>query len=288
MSPATTAPTGSGQLVLTSKTVCQVPQLRTLFVKQLPELEGLYPASMKAAAARLARAVLTEVQKNELLGKSTGMSLLSCAVQAATLNLEIGGPTGQSFLVPYFNNNLKVYEAQFQLGYRGMITLAYRSQRIASITAQLVREGDTFRVKYGTQAGIEHEPGKVRGVPSAAYAVVTYKGGGVDFDVMAYPEIDEHRKRYSKMGTDDKGNAKGIWRSAFDAMALKTVLRKVLKRCPIGVDLGPDETDEPGFTVDVPPMEPEPRALESGDDNGIDESHGDAWEGDQTLGEQSQ
>jgi len=237
-----TEPAPQGTLVkIDRKAVVGVPQLRDLFAAQQPELERLYPAPLRTAAARLVRAVVTEVQKNPDLAKCTGFSLLSCAVQAAQLNLEIGGPTGQSYLVPYWNKEVGAREAQFQLGYRGMITLAFRSKRVAAVTAQLVRQGDHFEVTFGTRMGIDHRPGQTRGPATHAYAVVTFHGGAIDFEVMSVPEIDEHRKKYSRQGTGEEGRRAGVWAANFEAMALKTVLRKVLKRSPIGVDLGPDE-----------------------------------------------
>lgn len=237
-------------------------QLRTVFLDQQPDLERMYPPHLKQAAARLARAVITEVAKSPQLQKCTAQSLLSCAVQAATLNLEIGGPLGQAFMVPYSG------AASFQIGYRGLITLAYRSNKVASITAQIVHEGDTFKVQYGTQPGIIHEPGTKRGAITHYYAVVSYKGGGIDFEVMTVQQVDMHRQKFSKQGNDNQGRPAGIWAAHYDAMSLKTVLRKVLKRAPIGVDLGQDEMDEGNGLAAFPTNDPLPMELPSHDEHG--------------------
>lgn len=263
MTTTTPAPQQPAPLAKIEKnTVCTVPQLRTLFTQSHPELVKLYPAHMQQAAARLARAVVTEVQKNPELATCTGMSLVSCAVQAAQLNLEIGGPTGQSYMVPYWNKQIGQNEAQFQLGYRGMITLAYRSRLVAAVTAKAVRSGDEFDVVYGTRPGIDHRPG-TGGDITHVYAVVQFKGGGLDFEVMTRDQIEQHRITYSRQGTDsNRGNkAKGIWEKSWEAMALKTVIRRLLKRCPIGVDLGAEEIEEPAALaadqpVQLPAAEP--------------------------------
>lgn len=244
MAIATTADPGNGTLArIDPKTVAAPPHLRALLSAQMPDLEKMYAPAMRTAAARLARAVVTEVSKQPKLAKCSALSLISCAVQAAQLQLEIGGPTGQSYMVPYWNKELNVFEAAYQLGYRGMLTLAIRSRAVTAPTVQLVRQGDLFKARYGTTMKIEHEWGEKRGDYTHAYAKITYRAGGDDFEVMTIPEIDDHRRRYSKQGTAKNGERDGIWLTSFDAMALKTPLRKLLKRCPIGVD--PGLMDEP-------------------------------------------
>ncbi len=262
MNATTTAPLAR---IETNRALPQ-SELQTVFLEQQPQMERLYSPHMKQAAARLARAVVTEVSKNQQLQQCTGASLLSCAMQAATLNLEIGGPLGQSYLVPYKNNGIS--EATFQLGYRGLITLAYRSNKVAAVTAQIVYEGDVFRVQYGTHPGIIHEPATKRGPVTHYYAVVSYKGGGIDFEVMTEQQVDSHRARFSKQGNYN-GKCSGIWLAHYDAMSLKTVLRKVLKRAPIGVDIGQDEMDGDANGVTAFPVnDPLPAELPPHDQHG--------------------
>jgi phage RecT family recombinase len=259
MSTATEAPQQNGQLAkidadLGPRDILPLRELRSVLAAKLPNLERLYPPHMRAAAARLSRAIVIEVErdaqkdpKEQSLCRSSSRSLVACLFQAATLNLEIGGVLGQSYLVPYFNKELGVYEAAYQLGYRGMLTLAFRSGRVGGCTAQLAYKGDHFEVQYGTAMGIGHRPGAARGEPTHAYAVVTYKGGGLDFEVMTVPEVDEHRKKFSRQGTSRDGGRAGVWAKNFNAMALKTVLRKLLKRAPVGID--PGLLDEPEEAV---------------------------------------
>lgn len=47
-------------------------------------------------------------------------------------------PLGQAYLIPFWNGKARRLECQFQLGYKGMIDLAYRSGRISSIQAHVV------------------------------------------------------------------------------------------------------------------------------------------------------
>lgn len=75
------------------------------------------------------------------------MSFIAALMNAAQLGLEPNTPLGQAFLIPYKNKgNL---ECQFQLGYRGMIDLAYRNERMQSIEFHTVYENDVFEYELG-------------------------------------------------------------------------------------------------------------------------------------------
>ncbi len=237
--------------------------LRQYICGGVSNLQKMYPDAMKSAANRLAQAIVTEVAKSESLQKCTPLSLWSCAVQAAQLNIEIGGPLGQAYMVP------RKGQACFQVGYRGMITLAQRSRRIAVIRAVLVRKGDHFKVKQGSDAGIEHEPANKSREWTHCYAIVKYRGGGEDFEVMTQEEVFAHRDRFSQEWKS-RGQA-SVWGQHPEPMAMKTLIHKLVKRCPIGVDLGPDEevSEAPAAAGAIAEATaPAAEQLEAGDDDG--------------------
>lgn len=271
-------PQENGLAKIDERTVCNTRQLATLFESAIPRIKKSLPPTMKQHAERMARCAVTEFQKNQSLAKCTGMSVLSCCLQAASLGLEIGGPMGQCYMVPYGS------QATFQIGYRGMITLAFRSGEIANIYAAVVREKDKFRMLRGTSPGIDHEPvacggGQVVG----AYAVVVYKSGQINYEYMTRDDIEHHRKTYSKQPNSL------LWTSAWNEAAKKTVLRRVLKQCPQAADVSsvPDLDDgeivdtTAAFTVaglpeaaaELPPVE----------DNGVDEPSGALFPAEQDV-----
>ena len=63
---------------------------------------------------------------------------------AAQLGMEPNTPLGQAYLIPFYNNKTHCSECQFQLGYKGLIDLAYRSGEVSIIQAQVVYEHDSF------------------------------------------------------------------------------------------------------------------------------------------------
>jgi recombination protein RecT len=200
-------------------------------VTKLSHLMQTYKGQIVAALPqhmtpdRLMRICLTEFRKNPRLQQCDHMSFLGAVVTAASLGLEPGSALGQCYLVPYKN------EVEFQIGYRGMIDIARRSGHIVSICARAVYEGDHFKVIYGTEDKIEHEPKFTSSELTHVYAVAKLQGGGVQFDVMSVPEIDSVRTRYSKAS---QGKA---WTDSYDEMAKKTVLRRLFKMLPVSIEL---------------------------------------------------
>lgn len=217
---------------------CTVQQLNEIFTKSLPRIREALPPSMQKHAERMVRVAVGEIQRNPTLAKCSGLSILSCVVQAATLGLEIGGPMGHAYMVPYGN------KATFQIGYRGMIALAFRSGEVSGIYANVVRQKDKFRLLSGTTPGIEHEPAvKDAGDVTGVYAVLVFKSGQIMYEYMTREEVEHHRRTYSKQPQSM------LWTSAWNEAAKKTVTRRLLKYAPLAVELPSDLDDGPVETV---------------------------------------
>lgn len=187
-------------------------------------------------AERLARVALTEVRKNPALARCDQTSFLGALMTCAQLGLEPGGPLGHAYLIPFENRKANRSEVQFIVGYRGMIDLARRSGQIVSIEARPVYEGDKFEVSFGLDSSLHHVPdfdNPNRVQPDKllfVYAVAKLKDGGVQFDVMSRREVEAVRAQ-SRAGTS------GPWVTHFEAMALKTVVRRLFKWLPVSVEL---------------------------------------------------
>jgi recombination protein RecT len=210
-------------------------------------------------ADRLARVALTEVRKTPALARCDQTSFLGALMTCAQLGLEPGGPLGHAYLVPFENRKKGITEVQFIIGYRGMIELARRSGLLESIEARPVYEGDKFDVTLGLDSNLRHvpdfdnpnrvQPDKLRFV----YAVAKLKDGGMQFDVMSRREIEAVRAQ-SRAGSN------GPWVTHFEAMALKTVVRRLFKWLPVSIELASaieaDERAELGLPQDnmIAPM----------------------------------
>ena len=137
-------------------------------------------------------------------------------------------PLGQAYLIPYRNHGTD--EVQFQLGYKGMLDLAYRSGQVSTVQAHTVCENDKFEYELGLDPKLEHVPAKSnRGAPIYFYAVVRMKDGGYCFSVMSKEEVEAHARKYSKAFA----SSFSPWKTNFEEMAKKTVLKKALKYAPM-------------------------------------------------------
>lgn len=196
---------------------------------------------------RLARIVTTEIRKVPKLAECTPVSFFGAVIQCAQLGLEPGNALGHAYLLPYGK------DVQLIIGYRGMIDLARRSGQIVSIDARAVYEGDKFECRLGLDPHIEHEPdwanpNRTMGEKlQFVYAVAKLKDGGIQFDVMSRAEIEGIRAR-SKAGNG------GPWKTDYQAMALKTVVRRLFKFLPVSIEIqtavGLDERAEMGLPQD--------------------------------------
>jgi len=180
---------------------------------------------------RFTRMVLTALSSTPKLAQCTPQSFLGAMMQAAQLGVEPNTPLGQAYLLPY--NNKGTMECQFQLGYKGLIDLAYRSGDVEVIQAHVVHANDEFTCEYGLDPKLTHKPASHdRGEPVAVYAVFKTKSGGYGFEVMSMEDIQAHAQRYSKA----YGSDFSPWKTSFEEMAKKTVLKRVLKYAPLKTD----------------------------------------------------
>ena len=102
------------------------------YIKQMQgEIKKALPAVM--TPERFTRIVLSALSTNPKLGQTTPQSFLAAMMTAAQLGMEPNTPLGQAYLIPFYNNKTHCSECQFQLGYKGLIDLAYRSGEVSII-----------------------------------------------------------------------------------------------------------------------------------------------------------
>lgn len=120
-----------------------------------PEIRRALPAVI--TPERFTRMALSAINNTPELADCTPMSFIAALMNAAQLGMEPNTPLGQAYLIPYRNKG--TLECQFQLGYKGLIDLAYRTGQIQIIQAQAVREYDYFEYQYGLDSSLVHKPG---------------------------------------------------------------------------------------------------------------------------------
>lgn len=180
---------------------------------------------------RMCRSLINSVSTTPTIAECTPSSIFLAAVRAFSLGLEPNGALSEGYLVPF--NNKGVKEAQFMPSYRGLIALARRSGEVSTVYANVICAKDKFEAEEGTNRHILHRPdyfAKDRGEAIGYYAVFTTKSGDFDFEIMSRAEVDEIRE------TSTAKNS-GPWVQWYDEMAKKTVMKRLLKRAPMSVEM---------------------------------------------------
>ena len=208
------------------------PTMQEYIKKMEGEIKKALPSVL--TPERFTRITLSALSTNPKLAETTPQSFLGAMMTAAQLGLEPNTPLGQAYLIPFYNGKEKRLECQFQLGYKGLIDLAYRSGEISTIQAHTVYEKDEFQLEFGLEPKLKHIPCKDgdRGEPEWFYASFKTKDGGFGFEVMSVDDIRKHAKKYSQ----SYGKGFSQWDTSFEEMAKKTVLKKALKYAPLKSD----------------------------------------------------
>lgn len=213
-----------------------------------PEIERALPSIL--TPERFTRIALSAINNTPKLAECTPMSFIAALMNAAQLGLEPNTPLGQSYLIPYKNKG--ILECQFQIGYRGMIDLAYRNERIQSVESHTVYEHDTFEYELGLNPKLIHRPCiEDRGNSRLFYAIFRLDNGGYRFEVMSKSYIDAYAARYSKSYDTDFSP----WKSNYEGMAKKTVIKQLLKYAPMKSEfqkaISTDETIKTELSIDM-------------------------------------
>ncbi|SEA53117.1 recombination protein RecT [Thalassobacillus cyri] len=220
----------------------QVNTIQAYLKKMGPEFERALPKHMDAD--RLGRIALTTIRQNPKLLECSIPSLMGAVMQAAQLGLE-PGLIGHCYLVPFWNGKMKQTDVQFIIGYKGMIDLARRSGHIESIYAHTVHENDEFEYELGLHPKLVHKPATgERGEMTFVYAVAHFKDGGYQFEVFSANDVEKVKSR-------SKAGANGPWKTDYEEMAKKTVIRRMFKYLPISVEVQQQASQDETVRKDV-------------------------------------
>lgn len=196
------------------------------FQDSLPKASGEHAAEM---AKRFAKMTYTAICQNPGLQKCTPQSILKAASISASLNLDID-VRGLAYLVPYKNKNNNTMEAQFQIGYLGLIELAYRSGKVKAISAHCVYESEADNVtitridgRYKVEHPFSYKP--TSGKIIAVYATAEIEGLGPQTMVLRIDEVERFRKI-------SKAPNSPAWKDHYEAMVKKTAIRQLAKFLP--------------------------------------------------------
>lgn len=184
----------------------------------------------KADAQRFISSVVSAVQTNPQLAECSHASILSGALLGHSLALPQSPQIGMFYLVPYKGKNGT--DAVFQLSYRGMLQLAMRSGQYKAMNVTDIREGEL--VSYNPiEDRYEFKPetdfDKRSSLPIVGYYAFFEMINGFKKGIYwTRDQVDAHAKKYSASYRNGWNNC--IWKTDFDSMAKKTLLRQLISK----------------------------------------------------------
>lgn len=172
--------------------------------------------------------VISVANGNPQLRKAEPMSIIGAAMVAATMQLQVVPTLGQCYIIPYGN------KAQFQVGYLGLLQLCQRSGQFKKILAAPVHEGeyisgDEFDEDYVFDKK-QRKSDKIVGY-MAKFELLN------GFTKVAYWDVDRVKAHATKFSQAYRSGYTSPWKSDFDAMAQKTVLKSILKYAPKSIEM---------------------------------------------------
>lgn len=172
--------------------------------------------------------LISAVANNENLQVCEPMSLMYTAMKATALGLPIDPNLGYAAMIPFKEGKTNKTLCQFQIMRDGWCELLMRTGQVKFIANEIVYDGQLVKKNRFTGEYVFDEDAKKSDKIIGYMAYIKLNNG---FEKTVYWTIEEckaHALRYSQ--TYRKGY--GLWadKDAFNAMALKTVLKHLIKK----------------------------------------------------------
>jgi recombination protein RecT len=164
--------------------------------------------------------IMQVVNGNNLLQKASPESIYECAAMGASLDLPINNSLGFAWIVPYGG------KAQFQIGWKGFVQLANRTGQYKRINVIEVYESQfkSFNKLTEDLDADFSQPDSGKVVGYVAYFQLI--NGFEKLSYWSKEQVEAHAKRFSKTYS----HTNSVWKSDFDAMAKKTVLKNTISK----------------------------------------------------------
>lgn len=215
-------------VVYDTKSISSVSDFKKVLVHNYKNQLEAQLGDERSAKQFMANAISIIQQTPELL-ECEPATVFNGLMLMASLGFMPSTISGEAYLIPRKNGKTGNKEAQFQIGYQGIVTLLY-SANIQAVDGAIVYENDGFEL---VNKEIRHSVNPLhkkadRGKRIGAYTKVKYRGEWT-YHFMNGEDIEAHGKKFSQ--TYDKGFSP--WKNDPEGwMWLKTVLKQHAKLLP--------------------------------------------------------
>ncbi len=172
--------------------------------------------------------VISVANGNPQLRRAEPMSIIGAAMVAATMRLQVIPTLGQCYIIPYGS------KAQFQIGYLGLLQLCQRSGQFKKILAAPVHEGEYISGDEFDEDYVFDKKQKKSDKVIGYMAKFELLNG---FTKVTYWDIDKVKAHAQKFSQAYRAGYNSPWKSDFDAMAMKTVIKSILKYAPKSIEM---------------------------------------------------
>ena len=246
------------------------PRLTTLEFVELPATrQKLAKVQTKALdPEKIVRLTLNAMQKTPKLKATTMESMLGCMMTATSLGLEPNTVLEHAWIIPYQNRRkgrdgkwYSALEAQFMIGYRGYVALAYRFPDLAVMRADAICDNDTYESYISSEVDTAtffkfQKNLKEPGDPIGSFCYARLSRGGKSMDMVTelpgdeVRQIRERSETYRSLRTrlnDAKSDADRTkaqktfdetpWNMWWRSMYAKSAIRRHVKQFPLTAEM---------------------------------------------------
>lgn len=190
--------------------------------------------------------VLQIINSNNLLASADHNSLYMAAATAATLDLPIQPSLGFAYIVPYKG------QAQFQIGWKGLVQLAQRTGQYKSINVIEVY-ANQFKSYNSLTEVIEADwTAEGKGEVVGYCAFFSLLNGFEKTSYWTKEKVTKHASKYSQAFKSERGISPWKDKDQFHEMAKKTVLKNTLSKYgPMSIEMQKAVTFDQGVVEDI-------------------------------------
>jgi recombination protein RecT len=198
------------------------------------KMQRMFEERLGKRAGQFTTSLISLVNGNDKLAKCQPMTVIQAALIAAAMDLPINQNLGFAYIIPYGD------QAQFQMGYKGFIQLAQRSGKFKTINVTDVRQGELKKRDRMTGVTefdwIEDDTERNNTDVVGYLAYFELLTGFSKSLFMTKAQVEAHATRFSKGYASNYKDTP--WKSDFDAMAQKTVLKALLNKfAPLSTEM---------------------------------------------------
>lgn len=175
--------------------------------------------SLKENAGAFSASVLDLYNSDTYLQRCDPRKVFGECLKAVSLKLPISKQLGFAYVVPCGN------VPQFRIGYKGLIQLCMRTGEYRYINADVVYEGE-YQGADKLTGHVDLNGERTSDTVIGYFAYIETLNGFKKAIYWSKEKVIDHAKKFSK----SYNSSNSVWKSNFDAMAIKTVLRNLLSK----------------------------------------------------------